>query len=185
MNTWAHIISGLKGTFATPWRSCARIPELLLFWLTLKRLTTALDTLFTAWREGTLPPPPAPAATRAAPKPPCPAANTPHRATPRIRKSQARPAQARMRPAPGILLPAAPRVPPAAAPSPADPPGTPSTAQTGQSHFLDILETMHLHALFVTITEQYILPACNPQKNPQTSAHEHVLPRHSILVPSV
>ncbi len=92
MNTWAHIFSGLKGTLATPWRSFASVPALILFWLQLRRLTTALDTLFTAWRDGTLPPPPAapaarPASNQDAPRPRTPSSRP--KSAPRARQPRA------------------------------------------------------------------------------------------------
>ncbi len=65
MNRFGRLLTELKGTIAErTWSACA----LILLWLQLKRLTTALDTLFTAWRNGELPAPP-PAAQAPEPVP--------------------------------------------------------------------------------------------------------------------
>ena len=51
MNAWDRLLTSLHGTLATT-------ASKILFWLTFRRLVTALDELFTAWRNGELPPPP-------------------------------------------------------------------------------------------------------------------------------
>ena len=54
-------------------RPLAAIPELFLLWLSLRQLFKSLETLFSAWRAGTLPPQPvapaAPVARISAPRP--------------------------------------------------------------------------------------------------------------------
>ena len=79
MNIWARILSELKIPLARiPFRDW---PAMILLWLHLRRLTTALETLFTAWQSGTLPPPvqPAPPAVKSTPP------RTRAQAAPRIR----------------------------------------------------------------------------------------------------
>ena len=74
MNPFGRLLTELKGTIAERmWGTCAQI----LLWLQLRRLTTALDQLFTAWRDGTLPPQPAPA------PPPAPSVQMPSPRAPR------------------------------------------------------------------------------------------------------
>ena len=105
------------------WRRLAALPAALLFWAQLRQLAASLDTLFTAWRDGTLPPPPrapihptpepvrAPrASSRRAPASPRAPRRAPH-------KAQAQPApspQAR-------AIPSAPRISPLRAQSPPAP----------------------------------------------------------------
>ena len=109
MNHWARILSELKITLArTPFRDW---PAVILLWLHLRRLTEALDTLFTAWREGTLAAPqPTPAATPASPTPAplgAPAvtpARTPARREPSPRRIITRTPGA---PAPAVITPRA------------------------------------------------------------------------------
>ncbi len=112
MNAWARLLTSLHGTVATT-------ASKILFWLTLRRLTAALDELFTAWRNGELPPlpQPAPAAAESAPAPRAPvvshvpsvrprATANPRRTTPRT----PRPAPIRQtrRPIPAWTLQASP-----------------------------------------------------------------------------
>ncbi len=86
MNTFTRILTGLKGTGTLrAWETCVSLPAMILLWWQLRRLATALDTLFAAWRAGILPLPaqPAPAVAqpnqdepRAPAAPPGPCAQT-------------------------------------------------------------------------------------------------------------
>jgi hypothetical protein len=54
----ALIVSGLlKSLAALGWRNRAAVPFIILFWCSLRRLTTSLDTIFACWRAGSLPTP--------------------------------------------------------------------------------------------------------------------------------
>ncbi len=109
MNTWARIISELKIANATTlWRACASVPAMLLFWFQLRRLATALDSLFTAWKAGALPPPasaPVPSSAIPAPTPRVRAAHP--KSTPRSRKP-GKVASRRERPALRAIAPVPP-----------------------------------------------------------------------------
>ncbi len=121
MNIIARTLSTLKGPIAAGvWETCA----LILFWLQVRRLTAALDDLFNAWRAGTLPMPPQPAAIPVparvvTPTAKLPRARTaPRRITPRMPTT--RPAQAPK--APRATRPRMPAPPPAIAPPPSPQP---------------------------------------------------------------
>ncbi len=86
MNIWAQLLSELKITLArTPFRDW---PAMFMLWLHLRRLTQCLETLFTAWQAGTLPPAP-PAPPEAAP---VRAQQPPQNRTPVARPRRSRPA---------------------------------------------------------------------------------------------
>ncbi len=106
MNIFGRILTELKGTITTnAWEKCASVPALILFWWHLRRLTAALDSLFAAWRAGTLPLPAQPAISAAQPAPDRPPATAPSRASAPPRRTTAR---VRVRPAQPQPLPQRP-----------------------------------------------------------------------------
>ncbi len=113
MESLKQLLTELKGTIASPWRSFASLPARLLLWLQLRQLVTALDSLFTAWREGSLPPlsqpatPAVPArAAASAPVAKSAAHSAPRqRRAPRARRDSTRPAQPRRAQRPSIAAP--------------------------------------------------------------------------------
>ncbi len=110
MNHWARIISELKMTLrGIPFRDW---PAMILLWLQLKHLAEALDTLFSAWRSGTLPAAPEPAAIVPEPAPAC----APRRSSPTARPYRA------------------PRAPAAPSPLPSHQPSAPRPAHQPQPH---------------------------------------------------
>ena len=147
MNHWARILSELKITLArTPFRDW---PAVILLWLHLRRLTEALDTLFTAWREGALPPPPAQPTLEVAAIPPrAPAAPKPRPARTPSYPRAPRAAAPAATPVPTAAAPARRRTPTWAhlAPQPARPALPPP-----QSKNCDILAIPLTHALYVPI----------------------------------
>ncbi len=55
-NRLALIVTGLLHSIVAHARHSGRsVSEAILFWLTVRRLAASLDSLFTAWRAGTLP----------------------------------------------------------------------------------------------------------------------------------
>ncbi len=94
MNTFTHTLTALKGTSAErAWRSCVRVPVMILLWLELRQLFAALDALFNAWRDGSLvlPPPPNPPLPIPQPTlaPPRQCAASPRAASPRRTRARA------------------------------------------------------------------------------------------------
>ncbi len=98
MNTSPSPLPFLKGLSASrAWGNCVHFSALLLLWLQLRRLLGTLDQMFTAWRNGELPPPPpvpAPVPTPARPRaarphtartPRAPRRVTPRTPAPRLR----------------------------------------------------------------------------------------------------
>ena len=111
MNRFGRLLTELKGTIAErTWDTCA----LILLWLHLRRLTSVLDALFTAWRAGTLPVPPQPAPAQAEPAPAVPPtrAPRPYSARPRQRRTPRASNALQARPAPTQSTPPQPHHPP-------------------------------------------------------------------------
>ncbi len=150
MDIWARLLSELKITLGrTPFRDW---PAMILLWLQLRRLTTALDTLFTAWREGSLPAQPQPAPPVADPAPASPRIEAKPRAAkrraPAVRRQAITPAATAS--ATPVAAPARAQPPPRARPAP-QPPQTAAILPRALSKNCDNLERWQHRALFVTI----------------------------------
>ncbi len=84
MNAWARLLNSLHGTLATTASN-------FLLWLQIRRMLGVLDEMFTAWRNGELPPlppppqPAIPATPKAKPRPAAPRARSPR--APSIRRA--------------------------------------------------------------------------------------------------
>ncbi len=88
MNLLARILSELKIPLARiPFRDW---PAAILFWMQFRRLFETLDTMFTAWKSGALPPPPVATAPVPTAAPSSPSIAQPHAKPPAVAPQRAR-----------------------------------------------------------------------------------------------